>query len=75
MIPPANLNSPAFGFSSYSVFFNLLTLPSAYFLVEVFLSMPSPLTECKLLQSKSASYILVPTVSQSYFSYNGWRRM
>lgn len=53
MTPPAELISPAFGFSNYSVFFNLLTLPAAYFLLEVFLSLPSPLTEGKLLQGKN----------------------
>lgn len=53
MIIPAELNSPALGVSNYSVFFNLLTLSTAYFLLELFLSMPSPLTECKLLQGKN----------------------
>lgn len=62
MITPAELNSPTFGFSNYSVFFSLLLL-TAYFLLEVFLSMPSPLIKCKLLKAQTASDIFaVPSL-------------
>lgn len=76
MITPAELNSPAFGFSNYSVFFNLLTLCTAYFLLAVFLSMPSPLTECKLLQGKNcfihmhSSHNLLLTLSVKWVEEN-----
>lgn len=53
MITPAELNSLAFGFSNYSIFCNLLTLTTASFLLEVFLSMPNSLRERKLLPGQN----------------------
>ena len=71
MITPVELNSSAFGFSNYCIFFSLLTLPIAYFLLDIFLSKPSLLIGCSSCKATSASYMcIVPTASPSHFPCN-----
>ena len=72
MITPVELNSSAFGFSNNCIFFSLLILPIAYFLLDVSLSKPSLLTGCSFYKATTASYICaVHTVSSSHFPCNG----